>query len=798
MDAGVATTNAQGEYQAYLLSGKIAVEHRTAPEGYLTPIDDLQSAAVMRTQDFEGPTLRLERAIKVLGIVVDQEGHPVARADVRWILPLRAGQGMPGVAVSDESGNFVIPQIDPEEPLPLRVRTQTAVSTALVVQPGELGNAQKIVISPQNAFRLKGTLTDDHGQPVPHAKIAVHWHRSFVSKKTRMSGVAGEFETHETDEQGRFESAALWPDDEYNVAIEAEGFSKLDLSTVKGKSDSVHDYGTVRLTGTSHAISGRVVALDGTPIANATVFNSGDAPRIVRTQSGKDGRFRLEGLLAGPVHVFAEHDKHRFGGTYTKGSPDEVLLTLTPLSAPPPQRRAVDFDALEAVRRKQAEQLQQWATTAKLSLKPNLRDSKFAALAKIDPEETLKQIGQQSPAMDYRSAVLVAKNLTPFQPRKEGLDATDKKSIQVALTFVERAVSRIGDLDASRRMFVTADAGLMYCRLGDAERGQPLVEAAAKEWSQNVPPADSPYSYTVVTIAQGLAWTDIRRALGLMEKVSDEQLKSRIRSKVIIEVSKFDVPRALALLNDPTYAPARDIDNDSVKFDLAFRIGHVDPQQAADLVATIGNPRTKAEACGWTAVAIADQNPKLARSLIDQGLSSLQNHRAPSSGSFYYEYIPGVAANLALQASQIKHPEIESIIQQALALRLPANAETSTVSRLQSTVNAALFLAFVDPAIARRLLADLEPIVLQGNLLGDGGSASVGKREWYYAWVLADPEHAADLMKTDLEKLSDSNETAAIPYQVQDAFTLMFLPPAERLDYVRQFSSANVMAADLE
>ncbi|MBI3860305.1 MAG: hypothetical protein HY290_00255, partial [Planctomycetia bacterium] len=370
------------------------------------------------------------------------------------------------------------------------------------------------------------------------------------------------------------------------------------------------------------------------------------------------------------------------------------------------------------------------------------------------------------------------------------LNADDRKAVEVALKFVERAVLRIDDLDAGRRMFARADAGLMFLRLGDSERGQALVETAANEWSENSQ-GESSNSYIIVTIAQGLAWTDVPRALAYLETGSDESLKAQIRSRVILEVAKFDVPRALALLNDSKYAPARDIYNDSLKFDLAYRIGPVDPQKAADLVESIGNPRTKAEACGWTAVAVSAADPKLARSLIDQGLSLLRNERAPASGSFYYEYVPGVAAHLAQQASQIKHPEIESIVQQALALRIPADPQTSTVSRLQSTVNAALFLAFVDPAAARRLLADLEPAV-KGNLLGDGGYASVGRREWYYAWILADPEHAVELLQAELEKVKDPKDKNQTPWQLQEAFTFLSLPASERLDYILEFAVANL------
>ena len=84
----------------------------------------------------------------------------------------------------------------------------------------------------------------------------------------------------------------------------------------------------------------------------------------------------------------------------------------------------------------------------------------------------------------------------------------------------------------------------------------------------------------------------------------------------------------------------------------------------------------------------------------------------------------------------------------------------------------------------------MEPPVLQGKLLGNGGYESVGSREWYYAWVLVDPEHAANLMKAELEKNKDAMD------KVREAFTLMFLPPAERLDYVRKYSSVNVVSPD--
>lgn len=788
---GMATTNANGEYRAYLLPGKIAVEHRQAPDGYLTPLHDRQSRSEMHEDDFEAPTLRLERAAKLRGTVVDEEGRPLARSEIRWIYPPRVGnRELNPLIETDESGEFVIPQIDPHDSLPLRVRHTSGVSKAITVQQAALATSQKIIVSPRNAFRIKGTLIDQGGRPVSGATVAVHWHRSYVSKRTQFSGTYGEFEKCDTDEQGRFEFANLWADDGYHIVINAEGFSKIDLRKVEGRPGEVHDYGSVRLTGASQSISGQVLDDAGKPVADATVFNSGDATQVVQTLTDKEGRFRLEGLLTGPAWIFVEHHDFRFFGTHVKGASEELSLQLTPRSAPALRRPAVDFEGLETVRRQKTAELQAWLNTSGFTMRPNLRDSRFAALALTDPEEALQQIAKQSPGMDYRSAVLLARQLTPFQPRKQPLNAQDKKNVEAALKFVDRVVSRIDDIDATRRLFARAEAGLMYLRLGNRERGLPLVEAAEKEWSASPPPADNPYSFTIVTIAQGLARTDVSRALGYVERVSDEHLKSNIRNRVILEVARFDVPRALALLKDPKYAPSRDVIDDTLKFELAWHIAKVDPQQAAKLVGSIGNSRTKAEACGWTAVAIGDEAPELAKSLIDQGFGTLQSTRTSSPNSLYYEYIPGVAAHLALQASQVKHPETESLIHRALALRIPADPNTSTTSRLQSTVNAALFLGFVDPGAARQLLVDLEP-ALPGELLGNGGSGSVGRREWYYAWVVADPGHAVELLQADLKRGADPKTNPAAQW-VQDAFTFLALPEPERLNYALTYHLGNL------
>src|SRR5262249_54789737 len=155
------------------------------------------------------------------------------------------------------------------------------------------------------------------------------------------------------------------------------------------------------------------------------------------------------------------------------------------------------------------EQLEQWVKDAGLSIRPNLRDSRFAALVRTDPEEALKQIGQQAPPMEYRSALLLARSLTPSQPRKRrGNDQAEQKR-QIALKCVERAVARCDDLNSDERVFAKAEPGVLFFRLGEAARGKALVEEAAQEWSRVPQTETSPARFVVLSIAQGLSWTDI-------------------------------------------------------------------------------------------------------------------------------------------------------------------------------------------------------------------------------------------------------------------------------------------------
>ena len=129
-------------------------------------------------------------------------------------------------------------------------------------------------------------------------------------------------ETYTTGENGLFVFRRLWPEDSYNVVVEARGHNKGESSELTGKAGETHDLGKIVLINTDAYLAGRVVGSDGQPIVGAEVFNRGDAPGPVATSTDSQGRFRLEGMLPGnpvclrpqggiPIHRGQEPGQHR-------------------------------------------------------------------------------------------------------------------------------------------------------------------------------------------------------------------------------------------------------------------------------------------------------------------------------------------------------------------------------------------------------------------------------------------------------------------------------------------------------
>ena len=66
----------------------------------------------------------------------------------------------------------------------------------------------------------------------------------------------------------------------------------------------------------------------GKPVPNVKAFHSGDGPAQTAVTDA-DGRFRLNGIPAGTVFVFARSDGFRFHGQLLKAGDREITVVLS-------------------------------------------------------------------------------------------------------------------------------------------------------------------------------------------------------------------------------------------------------------------------------------------------------------------------------------------------------------------------------------------------------------------------------------------------------------------------------------
>ena len=162
-----------------------------------------------------------------------------------------------------------------------------------------------------------------------------------MSRKIRFSGVGSTLESYETDSEGRFASAALWPGDRYKITVEAPGYGNAESPEITGRAGENHDFGAIRLVATGGRVVGRVLDTAGKPVADATVFNRGDAPEPLTARTDSSGNFQLEGFFDGGKYVFMRKDGYRFTGMRVERNSGAVTLTVRRMDETPPPGRVV-------------------------------------------------------------------------------------------------------------------------------------------------------------------------------------------------------------------------------------------------------------------------------------------------------------------------------------------------------------------------------------------------------------------------------------------------------------------------
>ncbi len=257
----------------------------------------------------QGPTVALEPSWAVGGVVVDEQGQPVAGVAVR-ALPQSSmswsGSSETGMARTAPSGRFRLGRLESGTPYLLRLsKTGFAPATAELppLTPGQpVSNLRIVLRKGRTGF---GRVVNRAEQPVPGATVALRPAFSGDLQMQMVVSLESGDDSYEatTGSDGRFEVRDL-PVGTWDLSVQGKGYAPLrvpGLGIPEGGGST--DLGTVILA-PGAPVDGYVVDREGHPIAGAEVHvseaDSGFATRFLEERSspptvtGADGFFRIE------------------------------------------------------------------------------------------------------------------------------------------------------------------------------------------------------------------------------------------------------------------------------------------------------------------------------------------------------------------------------------------------------------------------------------------------------------------------------------------------------------------------
>jgi protocatechuate 3,4-dioxygenase beta subunit len=463
-------TDREGTYSVLAQPGTVHIEAQGLPKTYLGPVPE-EYPNLEVTADQIAPDLKLTRAVRLDGVVIDGAGHPVPSAEIyvlftperRWPRreePMRTGA----------DGTFQIDQLHPEDKVGLWTRAGDATTDGTVVVQPRAGRVT-LSVDPKCSVRLRGLVTDSGGRRIAGAKISLWWTRWCPHDKQGRLTLASShvLETYTTGENGWFVFRGLWPDDTYNVVVEARGHDKGESSKLTGKAGETQDLGKIVLINTEAYLAGRVVDSDGKPIVGAEVFNRGDTPELVAKATDSQGRFRLDGMLPGTRFVFVRKAGYRFTGVKNESDSDGMTITLLKETEPPPAWKPGRTASPEEERAFAKQVLiRVWE---KYGASPQNTGAVRCIwdMAEIDPDLAMKWSAEKGHRFDDRVRFVEARELS--ETDAEGaLGLLNQKPDSRSQSAVQELADRFAETDAKKALRFAEEAAVQARGLNKPDR----------------------------------------------------------------------------------------------------------------------------------------------------------------------------------------------------------------------------------------------------------------------------------------------------------------------------------------
>ncbi|HEV3339783.1 MAG TPA: carboxypeptidase-like regulatory domain-containing protein [Pirellulales bacterium] len=494
---------------------------------------------------------------------------------------------------------------------------------------------------------------------------------------------------------------------------------------------------------TLRAVSGKVVDRQGQPLADVTVFNSGDGHQRAEATTRPDGAFLLKGIPEGAVFLFAEKSGYRFTGVYLPADRSNPTLTLAtvdetvePLTTLPALCSDDEENAL--VRRV----LDPWLGDLAKSGSEREKLHALVSLVDFDPLEAFDHFREfnlgEAFGRDLAQSLLVERCIahrgTLSWDELQPLIESSENHLSMTYQYVE-ATRQMEAADGSRRGDWLAQALLHARQLNDpAERtwalalvADGLFVAGKPEQAETVAqdaeaiagqlPGEGRRSRTAfrfLALAVALAHTSPSRAMGWIEKIDDDYSYQGAGGELAVKLAR-DRPAGAEEMWSRTIERNRSrkytqfgCDRYTQVADLCYAFAGSDRLRAERIALSAESHALRVRALGATALAIAASNPDEARRLLE---SIVRDELAkPLTDGSWFEFLaPSVTAAWLLPFAEKVEPELgREAMWRSAALRLPRPCrDRLDDGDVEADLATAMMLARYDRVLSRAILEPL-------------------------------------------------------------------------------------------
>jgi carboxypeptidase family protein/AhpC/TSA family protein len=300
--------------------------------GYLN--ETVEALQVEEGQTYE-QAFALTPPKKAHGVVVDPSGEPAAGVAVR-LLPGGSETARTGAKGQFEvTAEFLGSGHNLHQKVLAAWDEERALAGAVEIDE-EQQDPVRLQLSP--APVAKGKVTKEDGSPLADVRVTLMLRAGNWGSSLRSGGLV-------TDRDGCFQTMPLPKGYRYSIAAQAVGFGQEDVEfEVSEDQTEAIEIEAIALPLADLSISGVVVDRDDEPVANAQVSVYGDAQPHRSVRADKEGRFRLEGIVHGKVHIHAsartEAGQQRCSVEAEGGATDVMLVLgqrVTPGRPAPPR-----------------------------------------------------------------------------------------------------------------------------------------------------------------------------------------------------------------------------------------------------------------------------------------------------------------------------------------------------------------------------------------------------------------------------------------------------------------------------